>query len=102
MNTVEVNPTTAADQRDADLMLATMQGTKRERTIGKWNVTVNHDLARPGYGYFEHNVLGEDGGTGGLWFEGRRLVDYDGVFELPSTVKSILADLGYILDEFTR
>lgn len=42
-----------------------------------------------GYGYFEHNELGDEVG-GGLWFIGNELTDYDGVFELPKQVEQAL------------
>ena len=47
------------------------------------------------YGYFE-NV--KTGSGGGLWFEGRELIDYDGVFELPKDVVDMLAGAGYDLN----
>lgn len=41
-------------------------------------------------GYFEHNERGDDW-AGGLWFDPfKELVDYDGVFELPSEVVNAL------------
>ncbi len=95
----EVNATTAADRRDASIMRLATCRAKRTRTVGSWDVTVNHDPAQRDRGWFENNV---NGNGGSLRFEGRRLVDYDGVYELPGTVKAILADLGYVLDEFTR
>ena len=51
------------------------------------------------YGCFEHDEHGEDLG-GGLWFEGKNLVDYDGVMVLPEEVVSILLEMGFILDGF--
>lgn len=47
------------------------------------------------YGYFE-NV--KTGSGGGLWFEGRELIDYDGVFELPKDVVDMLSGAGYDLN----
>ena len=47
------------------------------------------------YGFFEDNELGEDN-AGGLWFnENMKLIDYDGVFELPSEVIRKLTELNY-------
>ncbi len=42
-----------------------------------------------GYGYFEHNELGDECG-GGLWFINNALTDYDGVYELPKQVEQAL------------
>lgn len=39
--------------------------------------------------------------SGGLWFEGKSIVDYDGCFELPKEVKMALTHLGYDLEETT-
>lgn len=47
-----------------------------------------------GYGYFEHDRVGEDR-AGGLWFRDKALTDYDGVFELPREVIKALQDAGY-------
>lgn len=49
------------------------------------------------YGYFEHHRLGDES-AGGLWFAGRKLIDYDGVFELPAEVKLTLRAAGYNVD----
>lgn len=35
---------------------------------------------------------------GGLWFDGKELVDYDGCFELPDAVRIALKELGYSWD----
>jgi len=45
-------------------------------------------------GYFEHLELGDACG-GGLWFKGKELVDYDGVYSLPKEVAEKLRELGY-------
>lgn len=50
-----------------------------------------------GVGFFEHNEVGDECG-GGLWFDGRTLTDYDGVYDLPSEVQRALLDNGYQLD----
>lgn len=50
------------------------------------------------YGYFEHDDLGDECG-GGLWFRDNNLIDYDGVFELPSKVSAGLREHGFIVDE---
>lgn len=46
------------------------------------------------YGYFEHNK----GGEGGLWFEDKFLIDYDGVSVLPDEVYAMIQHLGYSFD----
>lgn len=35
----------------------------------------------------------------GLWFNGKELVDYDGVFSLPREVVTMLKDAGYVVSE---
>jgi len=50
------------------------------------------------YGYFEHPLRGDECG-GGLWFEGKTLIDYDGVSILPSAVCELLTLAGYRVDD---
>ena len=54
------------------------------------------------YGYFEHNKFGDNDG-GGLWFKAEdgklALVDYDGVYELPTKVIASLREAGYVVSE---
>ena len=55
------------------------------------------------YGYFELYDI-ETGGDdwyaeGGLWFAGKKLTDYDGVFELSSFVVDKLNEWGYDTSE---
>ena len=67
-------------------------------TIGTQNYTIGID-AKALYGFFEHNELGDESG-GGLWFDKEfQLIDYDGVFELPSEVKNVLIQFGMISKE---
>ena len=47
---------------------------------------------------FEHAKLGEEGGSGGLWFDGTHLVDYDGVYSLPQGVIDICESVGLNMD----
>ena len=66
------------------------------------NYTVEVDTAAY-YGWFEHNELGYESG-GGLWFgDNKVLIDYDGVFELPTEVIMVLHangfDITYCLPE---
>ncbi len=64
--------------------------------------TQNYDIGidpKSLYGYFEHNELGDESG-GGLWFDKNfQLIDYDGVFFLPSEVKNVLIQFGMISKE---
>lgn len=60
------------------------QITTKNFTIGLW----------PDGGFFEHNDHGDEYG-GGLWFNGKELVDYDGVYELPGEVVRALDGAGY-------
>lgn len=54
------------------------------------------------YGSWEHMSDEDDDETyfeGGLWFEGKTLVDYDGCYELPQVVITILEDEGFDCSE---
>lgn len=58
---------------------------------GKFGVVIRPADNR---GYFEHEDYGEEWG-GGLWFEGKSLTDYDGVYELPAEVIAGIRELGF-------
>ena len=63
--------------------------------------TANYEIkidVEKNYGYFEHNSHGDEV-AGGLWFSGKELVDYDGVFELPGEVLDSLKLWGCIFEE---
>mgnify|MGYP003120558855 FL=1 len=51
------------------------------------------------YGYFEMYDLPSDGlrfyAEGGIWFTGKEVVDYDGVFSLPQPIIDQLKRMGY-------
>jgi hypothetical protein len=49
-------------------------------------------------GYFEHNYHGDEV-AGGLWFDGKTLIDYDGTIQLPHEVIGALRQGGYIVDQ---
>lgn len=77
--------------------MAKLNAIKHEFTItlGSQNYEVKIS-PKTNYGYFEHLELGDESG-GGLWFDrGMFLIDYDGVYELPSEVKDSLIKFGYI------
>jgi len=61
--------------------------------IGKYEIYID---AEKQYGYYEHDVFGEDMG-GGLWFENNTLVDYDGLSTLPVEVIKGIQELGFEL-----
>lgn len=48
------------------------------------------------YGYWERKD-GSEGG--GLWFDGKTLVDYDGAYELPAKVIEMLRTAGFKVDD---
>ena len=60
-----------------------------------WSVFIDESGVPVG---FEHARLGEEGGTGGLWFDGTHLVDYDGVYNLPQGVIEICEKVGFNMD----
>lgn len=63
--------------------------------IGTQNYTIEID-PKALYGYFEHDELGDES-AGGLWFDKNfNLIDYDGVFYLPSEIKNVLIQFGMI------
>ena len=48
------------------------------------------------YGHYEmYNDGTEYYAEGGLWFQEGRLVDYDGIFQLPQTISKQLIDWGF-------
>ena len=61
----------------------------------EWSVFIDEQGVPVG---FEHARLGEEGGTGGLWFDGTHLVDYDGVYNLPQGVIAICEAKGFNMD----
>lgn len=62
------------------------------------NLTVEIFDEVPLRGYFEHNELG-DNCAGELLFDGLSLIDYDGVFELPTDVIWAVRKLGFHVGE---
>lgn len=49
-------------------------------------------------GWFEHKVEGDSQG-GGLWFDGKELIDYDGVFALAKELCEKLREMGYVVSD---
>lgn len=65
--------------------------------ISTANYEIKIDIEKQ-YGYFEHFSHGDEV-AGGLWFSGKELIDYDGVFELPEEVVDSLKLWGCIFEE---
>lgn len=61
----------------------------------EWSVFIDEDGDPVG---FEHTELGDEGGSGGLWFDGDHLVDYDGVYSLPEGVIALCEHIGFNMD----
>ena len=79
------------------LSLGNSFGTIKEQNDVQLNVTIGINDDR--YGWFEIYDI-ESGGEewyseGGIWFRGKDVVDYDGVYSLPTSVISKLKELGY-------
>jgi len=73
---------------------------KEENNI---ELSVEIGIKDDGDGWFELYDI-ESGGDewyaeGGLWFDGKTLTDYDGVFALPKCIEDKLEELGYDLSE---
>jgi hypothetical protein len=69
---------------------------KEQRDI---DIDVTIGIKDETYGWFEFYDV-ETGGEewyaeGGLWFKGKELTDYDGVFDLPDFIKDRLLRMGY-------
>lgn len=82
-----------------DLSRAITEATQETIKLdtGDFQIEITPDTA---HGFFEHYELG-DGWGGGLWFDGKRLTDYDGVFELPKEVTAALIAAGYDMSYVT-
>lgn len=52
-----------------------------------------------GFNGSNHYLLRDGADYAGLWFEGKTLVDYDGVFELNANAKAIILEAGFKLDD---
>jgi len=80
------------------LSLENSFGTIKAEENIELNVTIGINDA-DGTGWFElyDTETGGDEwyGEGGLWFDGKELTDYDGVFALPVCVINKLKELGY-------
>lgn len=81
-----------------DLALENSFGTIRQENGIEMNITVR---MQPNKNYGSFEMYDEETGgeewyaEGGLWFEGKELVDYDGVFALSPSIIQILEENGY-------
>ena len=69
------------------------------KTEDSVKLEVNVGMNSADYGWFEFYDI-ETGGDdwyaeGGLWFQGNKLTDYDGVFALPTYILEKLKEWGY-------
>lgn len=83
-----------AVENQGELKLIETATTRRYETAA-WTVYVDEGGYPVG---FEHSQYGDEGGSGGLWFDGTHLVDYDGVYDLPKGVIAICESLGFNMD----
>jgi hypothetical protein len=82
-------------ERKPDMDIKFHEGlTLRWFETPEWSVFVDERGVPNG---FEHAERGDECG-GGLWFDGRVLVDYDGVFSLPAGVIALCEKLGFNMD----
>ena len=65
----------------------------RKLREGGWAMFVDTEK---GYGYFEHDVVGDGGG---LWFRNRTLTDFDGRHLLPVEVQTALRRDGFFVSD---
>jgi hypothetical protein len=77
-----------------DALIAMIDEDYPNKREGNWIVKI-HAGSR---GYFENQITGC---SGMLIFDGKKLDDYDGVYELPKPVIRAIRDLGYIVDAIT-
>jgi hypothetical protein len=81
-----------------NLALENSFGTIRRENGVEMNITVR---LQPNKNYGSFEMYDEETGgdewyaEGGLWFEGKELVEYDGVFSLSRSVIQILEENGY-------
>lgn len=84
----------------ANLSYENSFGTLKKETNVELEITIGFKDEK--YGYFElydTKTGGENWyAEGGLWFEGKELIEYDGVFSLPTEIINKLEELGYNAD----
>jgi hypothetical protein len=78
------------------LSLENSFGTIKEQEGIELDVTIGVDDEAGWFELYDTETGGDNWyAEGGLWFEGKELTDYDGVFALPVCVINKLKELGY-------
>lgn len=78
------------------LSLENSFGTIKEQENIELSVTIGIDGETGWFEIYDTDTGGDEWyGEGGLWFEGKHLTDYDGVFSLPICIVNKLKELGY-------
>jgi hypothetical protein len=72
--------------------------TTQDLSVTDWDIRINPLLERGSFEWVGGTNEDEEC-AGGLWFKGKKLIDYDGVFALPKIVKEVLIKSGYSLEE---
>jgi hypothetical protein len=79
-----------------NLSLENSFGTIKEQSGIELDVTIGIDDESGWFEFYDTETGGDDWyAEGGLWFDGKELTDYDGVFALPVCIIEKLKELGY-------
>lgn len=83
------------------LSMGNSYGTVKKENNIKLDVEINIMDAQQGcFEIYDIKTGGESWyAEGGLWFDGKDLTDYDGVFALPKCIEDKLTEMGYNLDD---
>ncbi len=83
--------------REVDLYEENSFGITREENAVKTKFTVC--IKADGTGWFEIDGGNDWYAEGGLWFDGKTLTDYDGVFNISDVIVELLEEKGFNCDE---
>ncbi len=79
-----------------NLSLENSFGTIKEQSGIELDVTIGIEEGTGWFEFYDTETGGDDWyAEGGLWFDGKELTDYDGVFALPIFIIKKLKELGY-------
>mgnify|MGYP003648730953 CR=1 FL=1 len=68
----------------------------RKTVMLRVNIKVNPETEYGSFEFYDLETGGEDFyAEGGLWFNGRELIDFDGIFDLPDFIQDALSDEGF-------